>query len=55
MAKHIEVYPSPDGWRFRAIAANGEIVANGEAYTRKWSAKRAARSLFPGWPVIVVR
>ena len=51
----IEVYRGSDGWRWRAIAPNGEIVANGEAYTRKGSAKRGVRKLWPDWPVTIVR
>lgn len=51
----VEIYRSHDGWRWRAIAGNGEIVAQGEAHPRKWNAKRAARRLFPGSPVRVVR
>lgn len=50
MKHKIEVYPAKDGWRFRVVAHNGNIVADsGEAYTRKASALRAARRL----PVIV--
>ncbi len=40
-----EVYPAQDGWRLRA--ANGRIVATGEAHTRKADAERAAANL-PG-------
>ncbi len=29
-------------WYVRERAANGEIVSHTEAYSRKWSAKRAA-------------
>lgn len=29
-------------WRWRLVALNGEIVANSEAYTEKYSAKRSA-------------
>ena len=52
--KHVEVYEASDGWRFRAIGGNGEIMATGEAFTRKASAKRAAKRLFPGWPIVVL-
>ena len=51
----VEVYRGSDGWRWRAIARNGEIVATGEAYSRKWSAKRAASKVFPGWDLRTVR
>lgn len=30
------------GWRFRITAKNGRVVAQGESYTRKASAKRGA-------------
>jgi uncharacterized protein YegP (UPF0339 family) len=41
----IEVYQDrAGGWRWRRVAPNGRYIAtSGEAYTRKWSAKRAAR------------
>ena len=36
------IYRARDGWRWRAVRANGRIVADGgEAYTRKASARRA--------------
>jgi uncharacterized protein YegP (UPF0339 family) len=39
----ITVYQSKDGYRWRAQAANGKIVADGaEGYTRRASAFRAA-------------
>lgn len=44
----IELYPASDGWRWRRRARHGgEIVASGEAYTRKWNAKRAVRKQYP--------
>ncbi|EKD57741.1 MAG: hypothetical protein ACD_57C00162G0003 [uncultured bacterium] len=30
-------------YRWRLVASNGEIVANSEAYTTKYSAKRSAQ------------
>jgi uncharacterized protein YegP (UPF0339 family) len=39
---------SEGGWRWRAKAKNGEIVATGESHTRPADAKRAARDVFPG-------
>lgn len=36
-----DVYESKDGWRWRLIAANGRILASGEAHTRKADAERA--------------
>ena len=41
------VYQSRDGWRWRLTAANGRIIATGEAHTRKADAERAAANL-PG-------
>ena len=38
-------YKARDGWRWRLIAANGRIVATGEAHTRKADAIRATRRL----------
>lgn len=52
--KRIEVYRGGDGWRWRAITRNGEIIATGESHSRKWNAKRAARRAFPDWPVVKV-
>ncbi len=46
-----EVYQSQDGWRWRLVAANGRIVATGEAHTRKQDAARAAYMV----PVIAAR
>ena len=40
-----EVYQARDGWRWRLRAANGRIVATGEAHTRKADAIRAAAAL----------
>lgn len=47
-----EIYRSPDGWRWRVVGKNGEIVAQSEAYTRRWSATRTVRRL---WPALEVR
>lgn len=38
----VVVYAAADGWRWRRVKGNGEIVAVGESYTRKFDAKRAA-------------
>ena len=46
-APRFEVYRARDGWRWRLIAANGRIVATGEAHTRRADAVRAAQNL-PG-------
>lgn len=43
----IEVFEGIDGkWYFHGKAKNGKIVADSQGYTRKWSAKRAARRVF---------
>jgi len=48
----VEVYQGPRAtWRWRARAANGEIIATGEGYVSKWNAKRGARRAFPGAPI----
>lgn len=41
-----EVYQDKKkGWRFRLIAANGRIIAQGESHTRERDAWRAAKSV----------
>lgn len=35
------IFPAKDGFRFHLKAANGEIVLQSEAYTRKHDAERA--------------
>lgn len=54
--EHVEVYRdvSQSRWRWRAVAANGEIVSEGEAHTRAYDAERAARGVF-GKDVTIVR
>lgn len=44
-APHFEVYRAKDGYRWRLKAANGRIVATGEAHPRKADAVRAAAAL----------
>lgn len=53
----MEVYRDRAGrWRYRVWAANGQNVRNpGQGYSRKWSAKRAARREHPGVPLVVNR
>ncbi len=44
----LHIYQAKDGWRWRAEAANGKIVAeSGEAYTRRDDAVKAAISYAP--------
>lgn len=53
-ATHVEVYEDDAGqWRWRALAANNEIVASGESHTRPEDAERAARGVF-GQEIAVV-
>lgn len=40
-----EVYLAPDGYRWRLVADNGEIIASGEAYTRERDVYRAIKAL----------
>ena len=39
------VYQAADGWRWRLTAANGRIIATGEAHTRERDAWRAVRTV----------
>jgi uncharacterized protein YegP (UPF0339 family) len=49
----VEVYCDEAGeFRWRAKAANGEVVATSESYTRMNDAYRAARDTFPDAPVL---
>lgn len=51
--KHIEIYrgKGKHPWRYRMVAANGEIIAQSEGYTRRSSARRGALRDHPGIPV----
>lgn len=42
---HFETYKSRDGWRWRLRAANGRVLASGEAHIRKGDATRAIRTM----------
>jgi uncharacterized protein YegP (UPF0339 family) len=42
---HFTVYEAADGFRWRLVAANGEKVASGEAYTRREDAERAVETI----------
>lgn len=51
----IEIYRDrKGGWRFRVRAGNGEVIGQGESYTRKFDAKRGAGRLFPLAPIAYV-
>ena len=39
------VYQSADGWRWRLVAANGRVLAQGEANTRERNAWRAVETV----------
>jgi len=39
----IEVYPGGDGWRWRLLGGNGEIMLTGEAHPSKSKVDRALR------------
>lgn len=41
-------------WYVRLKSSNGEILAVSEAYSSKWSAKRAARRNFPDLEIKVL-
>lgn len=44
---HVVIYrDSGEQFRWRAVAANGEIVSEGEAHTREADAVRAAHGVF---------
>lgn len=51
--KFLEVYKADDGFRWRALAGNNEIVATGESHTTSHDAKRAAEGVFPGIKVVI--
>jgi uncharacterized protein YegP (UPF0339 family) len=55
-ARLIEVFKSIDDeqWYYHAKAANGEIVANSEAYKSKSNALRAAEDTFPDTQIEVI-
>lgn len=53
--KHVEIYrDTSDQFRWRAVAGNGEIVSEGEAYTREHDAARSAHEVF-GADVVLIR
>lgn len=49
----IELLKGRDGqWYWHRRASNGQITDQSEGYTRKDSAKRAAKKVHPGLPVV---
>lgn len=56
---YLEVYQDASkarrSWRWRRVAGNFQIVASsGEGYTRRWSAKRAAKQAYPNEQIRVI-
>lgn len=44
-----EIYKARDGWRWRAKARNGRIIAeSGEAYTRRYDCNSSMQKLISG-------
>lgn len=42
----VQIYQDEEaGWRFRVVAGNGEIIAQGESHTTEADALRAARTV----------
>lgn len=53
--KHIQVYPDRrKRFRFRVVAANGEITTVGQSYASRQGGRRAARREYPTLPVVSV-
>jgi len=51
----VELFKGVDGyWYLKLVASNGETLAVSEGYTRRWSARRAARKNFKGIGVVEV-
>jgi len=51
---YVQIYRSRDGqWRFRVKSRNHEVVAQGEGYTRRSSARRGASRAFPALVQVV--
>ena len=51
----INIFKGADGWYIRLVAPNGQVTLVSESYTRKWSAKRAAKrtsTIFGGLKII---
>lgn len=45
VAGHVYLWHAKDGWRWRAVARNGEIIAQNQRYFIKWNAKRAGKKI----------
>ncbi len=42
---HIAIYRSQNGYRWRLVGGNGEVIASGEGYSTKSNARRGARTM----------
>lgn len=53
----VEIFQDISGqWRWRRVAFNNKVISSsGESFTRKWSAKRAAKRANPGVHIKVVK
>jgi len=49
---YAEIYKAADGWRWRMRGANHEVIATGEAYTTKSSARRGLKRV---WRTAVIK
>lgn len=45
MKARFEVFHAKDGYRWRLRAANGRVIATGEAHTRERDARRAVNTV----------
>lgn len=54
---YVELFEDAAGaWRWRERAANGQVIStSGESFTRRWSARRAAKNAHPGVEIRVKR
>ena len=43
----LQIVASKNGWRWRLVAGNGEILSTDEAYTRRRDAVRGAKRAHP--------
>ena len=38
-------------WRFRVKGSNGEVIAQGQSYSRAFDCRKAAKRDYPGMPI----
>lgn len=48
-----QVYEGKDGWRWRLVAANGRVIAQGEGHTRKRDAERAVQTVMDNVETVI--